>query len=30
VRAVLSPMNNLDLRTEVLLDGSGTIEIIYL
>lgn len=30
VRAVLSPMNSLDLRTEVLLDGSGTIEIIYL
>ncbi|WP_455827200.1 DUF1120 domain-containing protein [Pseudomonas graminis] len=30
VRTVLSPMNSLDLRTEVLLDGSGTIEIIYL
>ncbi len=30
VRAVLSPMNSLDLRTDVVLDGSGTIEIIYL
>lgn len=30
VRAILSPMNSLDLRTEVLLDGSGTLEIIYL
>lgn len=30
VRAMLAPMNNLDLSTDVLLDGSGTIEIIYL
>ncbi len=30
VRAILSPMNSLDLRTDVVLDGSGTIEIIYL
>ncbi|MDY7535268.1 DUF1120 domain-containing protein [Pseudomonas sp. Bout1] len=30
VRAILSPTNNLDLSTDVLLDGSGTIEIKYL
>ncbi|MCS3419267.1 DUF1120 domain-containing protein [Pseudomonas yamanorum] len=30
VRAILAPMNTLDLSTEVLLDGSGTIEILYL
>lgn len=29
VRAIIAPMNSLDLRTEVLLDGSGTIEIFY-
>ncbi|SEM32197.1 Protein of unknown function [Pseudomonas sp. ok272] len=30
VRAMLAPMNSLDLSTEVVLDGSGTLEIIYL
>ena len=30
VRAILAPTNNLDLSTDVLLDGSGTIEIKYL
>jgi len=30
VRAILSPTNSMDLSTDVLLDGSGTIEIKYL
>ncbi|MEB0044367.1 MULTISPECIES: DUF1120 domain-containing protein [unclassified Pseudomonas] len=30
IRALLAPMNNLDLSNEVLLDGSGTLEIVYL
>jgi hypothetical protein len=30
LRAILSPTNSLDLSTDVLLDGSGTIEIKYL